>query len=72
MFTTYSNKSWLSKVIKDRTILIMSFERNGLVGDPSFCKIGVRDVKNQGLNFHHCCKKGIRYSQPKDAELSPS
>lgn len=39
MFITYLNESWLSKVMKDRTILIISFERNGLLGVPSFCKI---------------------------------
>lgn len=29
----------------------MSFERNGLQGDPSFVKFGVKDLKNQGLIF---------------------
>lgn len=53
------------KVIKDRTIVIMSFERNGLLGDLSFRKIwSERSQKSRAL-FSSLLQGSIRYPQPK-------
>lgn len=65
MLTTYSNKSWLSKVIKDKTIVIMSFERNGLLGDPSFCQIWSEGSQKSRAQFSSLLKEALGIPNPK-------